>query len=153
MRQYPGPRGARLPVTEPWKFVPSGRIESGRNIPPWPDNAAAAEDSRYDNRKEIRVTISLHATAIETFVPMLNDLSQLLDKGALHAKAKGLDPKVLVEARLAPDMYPLARQVQLACDNAKSVTARLAAPDAPRHQDNEKTIHHLHAPIPKTIPY
>ena len=92
------------------------------------------------SKKEISVKFSLHAMAIETFVPMLNDLSHFLDKGAEHAKAKGYDSVVLVNARLAPDMYSLARQVQLACDNAKGATARLIDKEPPRHEDDESTI-------------
>ncbi len=97
--------------------------------------------------------ISMHAMAIDSFVSMLTDLSQLLDKGAQHAKARGIGEEVLVNARLAPDMYPLARQVQLACDNAKSGTARLIGRDPPRHEDNEKSIGELKARIAKTIDY
>jgi hypothetical protein len=68
--------------------------------------------------------------AMDTFVPMLGTLSTLLDKGAEHMRAKGLTPDTLVDARLAPDMFPLTRQVQIACDQAKSVAA--LAPRASR---------------------
>src|ERR1051325_3484050 len=103
--------------------------------------------------KEDTVTISMHSLAIETFVPMLNDLSHLLDRGVEFSKSKGIDAAELVDARLAPDMYPLSRQVQLACDNAKGAVARVIGKDAPRHEDSEKTIDELMARITKTIDY
>jgi len=99
------------------------------------------------------LTISLHALAIETFVPVLSDLSHLLDKGAEFAKKKGFEPENLVNSRLAPDMYSLARQVQLACDNAKGAVARVVGKEPPRHDDTEETIDELKARIEKTIAY
>jgi hypothetical protein len=91
--------------------------------------------------------------AIDTFVPMLRSLSTLLDKGAEHARAKGLDPDSLVNARLAPDMFPLAKQVQIACDQAKNGTARLIGQEPPRFEDNEKTLAELKARVVKTLAY
>jgi hypothetical protein len=91
--------------------------------------------------------------AIETFVPMLKSLSNILDKGADHARAAKSDPAALLSARLAPDMYTLAQQVQIACDQAKDATARLTAQDAPQFENNEKTIDELRARIAKTIDY
>jgi uncharacterized protein len=96
---------------------------------------------------------SLHAMATETFVPMLRSLSSLLDKGAEHAKANKLDPATLVNARLAPDMFPLIQQVQIACDHAKGAAARLTGREPPRFEDNEKTLDELKARIAKTIDY
>jgi hypothetical protein len=97
------------------------------------------------------MTISLRTMAIDSFVGMLGDLSNVLGKGAEHAKAKKLDEAVLVNARLAPDMYTLAQQVQVACDNAKNGTARIIGREPPHHDDNEKTIDELKARIAKTI--
>ena len=99
------------------------------------------------------MTISMHSLAVDTFVPMLSDLSHLLDKGAEFAKKKGFDADNLVNARLAPDMYTLGQQVQLACDNAKGAAARVIARDAPRHDDVEKTFEELQARIAKTVDY
>ena len=59
--------------------------------------------------------MSVHALAMETYVPTLRTLSELLDKGAEHSKAKGTDVAALLKERLAPDMFPLALQAQLAC--------------------------------------
>jgi len=84
---------------------------------------------------------------------MLGTLSTLLDKGAEHMRAKGLAPDALVDARLAPDMYPLTRQVQIACDQVKSVAARLAGQKPPKFEDNEQTLDELKARIRRTLDY
>jgi uncharacterized protein len=97
--------------------------------------------------------ISVHAMSVETFVPMLKSLSHLLDKGIAHAEAKKFDTSVLVNARLAPDMLPLSRQIQIACDAAKGAVARLAGKDPAKFEDNEKTIDELKERVAKTIDY
>jgi hypothetical protein len=83
----------------------------------------------------------------------LGNLSTLLEKGQAHAIAKKFEPSVLVSSRLAPDMFPLSRQVQIACDLAKISVARLAGVEWPRYEDNEKTIEELRARIANTIDY
>ena len=97
--------------------------------------------------------ISMHEMATGTFARMLRSLSGVLDNGAAFAKARNLDPAVLVTARLAPDMYPLAKQVQIACDHAKDSTARLADQEAPKFADSEETLDQLKARIAKTLEY
>jgi uncharacterized protein len=97
--------------------------------------------------------ISMYSMSVETFVPMLKSLSRLLDKGVARAEEKKFDPAVLVSARLAPDMLPLSRQVQIACDAAKGAVARLAGQEPAKFEDNEKTIDELKARIAKTIDY
>lgn len=99
------------------------------------------------------MTLSMHAMSVEVFVAMLGDLSKVLDKAAEHAKAERIDPATLVAASLAPDMFDLARQVQTACDHAKSGTARLAGREPPVFEDNEKTIDELKTRIARTIDY
>jgi len=99
------------------------------------------------------VKITIHSIAAETFVPMLRSLSNVLEKGAEHSRAKKSDPAALINARLAPDMYTLAQQVQIACDQAKDATARLTCLDAPQFENNEQTIDELRARIAKTIDY
>ena len=96
---------------------------------------------------------SIYAFATETFVPMLRSLSNILDRGADHARTSKSDPAALVNARLAPDMYTLAQQVQLACDQANDATARLTGQDALQFENNEKTIDELKVRISKTIDY
>ena len=97
--------------------------------------------------------ITMHSIATETFVPMLKSLSHVLDKGAAHARASKSDPAALVNSRLAPDMYTLVQQVQLACDQANDATARLSGQDTPQFETNEKTLDELKARIAKTIQY
>jgi hypothetical protein len=96
---------------------------------------------------------SIYAMAIETYVPMLRSLAHVLDKGAEHASAKKSKSGDLVNARLAPDMYPLAKQVRMACDQASDSTARLSGQNAPQFDDNEKTLEDLKARIAKTLEY
>ncbi|HXR92687.1 MAG TPA: DUF1993 domain-containing protein [Steroidobacteraceae bacterium] len=97
--------------------------------------------------------ISVHAVTVDTFAAALSNLSVLLEKGAAHAAAKKFDPSVLVNARIAPDMFPLSKQVQIACDLAKNSVARLAALEPPRFEDNEKTIEELRARVARTVDY
>src|ERR1700744_6267536 len=97
--------------------------------------------------------ISVHAISIDILTHALGCLQSVLDKGAAFAAAKKFDPGVLVPSRLAPDMLPLSKQVQIACDIAKNSAARLAGVEPPRFEDNEKTLEELHARITKTLDY
>jgi hypothetical protein len=97
--------------------------------------------------------MSMSNASIPVFEIGLNALSALLDKAEAYAEAKGIDPTVLLNARLFPDMFKLTRQVQSACDQAKNCGARLAAVDPPRYEDNEKTIAELRTRIAKTIAF
>jgi len=97
--------------------------------------------------------ISLYQVSVPTFTRMLNNLAAVLDRGAAHAEAKKIDPSVLINARLYPDMLPLARQVQIAGDTAKGATARLAGLEPPKYEDTETTFADLKARVQKTISY
>jgi hypothetical protein len=97
--------------------------------------------------------ISVHALSVDIFTHNLGSLSALLEKGLAHAGARKFDSSVLFASRLAPDMFPLSRQVQIACDLAKNSVARLAGMEPPRFEDNEKTLEELRARIAKTIDY
>lgn len=99
------------------------------------------------------MNFTLYAMSVETFVPMLRSLSGILEKGAEHARAKKLDESILVNARLADDMFPLSMQVQIACDNAKDSVARLIGEVPPKFENTEQTIAALKARIEKTIDY
>jgi hypothetical protein len=77
---------------------------------------------------------------ISEFGSLLSNLDAWLDKGIAHAKAKSFEPDVLLQARLAPDQYPLARQIQSACDAAKFAGSYLSQKEAPKHPDTEKTV-------------
>ncbi len=96
--------------------------------------------------------MSLYA-AIPQMKKMLVNLDAWIEKGVDHAKKKAFEPGVLVTTRLAPDMYPLVRQVQSACDAAKFAAARLAGKEAPKHEDKETTIEELRARIKTVIAY
>ena len=97
--------------------------------------------------------ISMHAMSVGLFVPTLGNLTTILDKGAASAAARKFDTAVLANGRLAPDMLPLTKQVQLASDFAKNSTARLAGIDPPKFADEETTIDELKARIAKTLDY
>jgi hypothetical protein len=99
------------------------------------------------------MTISMYQASVPYFTRMLKNLKALLEKGAAHAAAKKFDPMVLFNSRLAPDMLPLARQVQIASDNAKGCPARLAAIDPPKFADDETTYPQLIERIDKTLAF
>jgi hypothetical protein len=97
--------------------------------------------------------MSLSTASLPVFEIGLNALSAALDKGAAYAAAKKFDPSILLQTRLAPDMFSLVRQVQVACDQAKNGGARLAGVEPPRFEDDETTIDQLKARIAKTIAF
>ena len=97
--------------------------------------------------------MSMANASIPVFEVGLNTLSALLDTAEAYAEAKGVDPTVLLNARLFPNMFALTRQVQSACDAAKNGGARLAGIDPPSYEDNEKTIAELKARIAKTVAF
>jgi hypothetical protein len=97
--------------------------------------------------------ISMYQASAPRFANMLKNLSAVLDKAQAHAEAKKIEPAVLLGCRLQPDMFPLARQVQVACDNAKGAVARLAGVEVPKHEDTEQSFADLKARIAKTIDF
>ena len=96
---------------------------------------------------------SMSQASLPVFEIGLTALSNVLDKAASFASAKKIEPSVLLQSRLSPDMFALTRQVQIACDQAKNGSARLAGVEAPRFEDNEATIDELKARIAKTLAY
>jgi uncharacterized protein len=105
------------------------------------------------NLGEKLVKISVHAMSVDLLANSLANLSHVLGKGHAHATARKIDPTVLLNARLAPDMFPLTRQVQIASDIAKYGVARLAGVEAPKFEDKEQTFEELHARIARTIDF
>jgi hypothetical protein len=97
--------------------------------------------------------ISMHAMSVDVLSNILGNLSWLLEKGEAFATAKKIDPSVLLSARLAPDMFPLTRQVQVACDIAKNSVSRLAGQEPPRFEDNETSFEQLRARIARTVAF
>ena len=96
---------------------------------------------------------TMYQAAVPPFVHMLENLGRLLDKAEKFAEAKKIDPAVLVNARLAPDMFPLARQVQIASDAVKAAVARLTGKEVPSYPDTETTFSELQERIKKTIAF
>jgi len=96
---------------------------------------------------------SMSQASLPIFEIGLNALSGVLEKAAAFAAAKKIDPAVLAQSRLAPDMFALARQVQIAADQAKNGASRLAGVEAPRFEDNETTLEQLKARVAKTVVY
>ena len=97
--------------------------------------------------------ITMYQASAPRFVHMLKNLSSMLDKAQAHAEARKIDPAALTTFRLYPDMFPFSRQVQVACDVAKGVAARLAGVEVPKHEDTEQTFPELKARIAKTIAF
>ncbi|MEK7639514.1 MAG: DUF1993 domain-containing protein [Patescibacteria group bacterium] len=96
---------------------------------------------------------NLYTITIPGMIKALESLSKLLDKAENHAGGKKTDVEHLLNDRLVFDQFPFVRQVQIACDNAKSVAAKLAEIENPKHEDTEKTIPELKARIEKTIAF
>jgi uncharacterized protein len=102
---------------------------------------------------ETVVTISMYQASVPRFANILRNLSGILDKAQAHADAKKIDPLALTNFRLYPDMLPMKRQVQIACDSAKGAVARLAGVEPPKHDDTEETFADLKARIAKTVDF
>ena len=96
---------------------------------------------------------SMSQASLPVFEIGLNALSGVLDKAEVFARAKKIDPSVLLAWRLAPDMFALARQVQIATDQAKNGSARLAGVEPPRYEDDETTIEQLKARLTRTVDF
>ena len=99
------------------------------------------------------MTISMYQASVPVLIRTLNNLVGILEKGAKYAETKKIDPSVLINSRLFPDMFPLSRQVQIASDIAKRGVAQLAGIEAPKFEDTETTFPELIDRIQKTISY
>ncbi|MGY4515853.1 DUF1993 domain-containing protein [Lysobacter sp. HA18] len=97
------------------------------------------------------MTISMYQASVPAFVRALRNLRHILDKGAAHARERGVDPNSLLELRVIDGMLPLSRQVQIACDMAKNGAARLAGQEPVPLADEETTLEQLYARIDRTI--
>jgi hypothetical protein len=99
------------------------------------------------------MSITMYSASVPIFVRMLGSLSACLDKAEAHAAAKKFDPSVYLSARLAPDMLPFTKQIQIACDTVKFCVARLAGVEGPKFEDKETTLAELRERIRATIAY
>jgi len=99
------------------------------------------------------MSISMYQASAPRFANTLKNLAAILGKAQAHCEARKIDPLVLTASRLYPDMFALARQVQVTCDTAKGALARLAGVDIPKHEDSEKTFEELQARIAKPLAF
>ena len=99
------------------------------------------------------MSLSMYQASVPAFLQMLNNLSAILDKAEAYAGNRKIDPEVLLNYRLAPDMFPFVRQIQIAADLAKGAAARLAGVEVPKHDDTEKTFADLKARITNTVTF
>ena len=99
------------------------------------------------------MTLSMHSASVPVFARLLGNMLTWLDKAEAHAQARKFDAVNYLGLRLAPDMLPLVRQVQIASDAAKGCVARLAGAEVPKWDDNEATMDDLRERIRKTIDF
>ena len=99
------------------------------------------------------MSLSMYQASVPRIVNMLTNLDHLLDKALVHIESKKWNETALTQFRLYPDMLPLTRQVQIACDTAKGVVARLAGVEIPAYEDNEVSFADLKLRIAKTIAF
>ena len=99
------------------------------------------------------MNISLYSASIPVFTQMLKSMSSILTKAETYATEKKIEPNTLLQARLYPDMFPLIRQVQIATEFARGVSARLAGVDVPAADNNEQTFAELQAHIAKSLAF
>ena len=99
------------------------------------------------------MTLSLHTASVPVFQQLLGSLDQLLAKAEAHAAERKIDPDALLQARLFPDMFPLAKQVQIACDFARGVSARLAGAELPVFDGEQKTFADLRALVAASLEF
>ncbi len=97
--------------------------------------------------------MNLYDATVPVFVHALRNVESWLDKGVAHAELKKFDPEILVHSRLAPDQFPLVRQIQAACDTAKWASSKLAGKQAPSHPDTEQTLAEVRQRIATCIAY
>jgi hypothetical protein len=99
------------------------------------------------------MSLTMYSASVPVFERMLDNMLRWLDKAAAHAEAKKFDPAVYSHARLAADMLPFPRQIQIATDNAKGCVARLAGVEIPKFEDNEATLDELRERVRKTLAF
>src|SRR5690242_6379517 len=99
------------------------------------------------------MSLSRYDASVPVFLQMLNNLSAIIDKAEADARNRKIAPEVLPNYRLAPDMLPLVRQIQIAADLAKGAAARLAGVEVPKHDDTEKSFGDLKARLAKTVAF
>jgi hypothetical protein len=99
------------------------------------------------------MTFSMYSASVPVFKQILNSLAAIVERAEAHALEKKIEPAALLQARLYPDMFPFARQIQVAADFAKGAAARLAGVEVPKYDDSEHSFADLKARIAKTIAF
>ncbi len=99
------------------------------------------------------MSLSMYQASVPVFLRGLANLSAILDKAAANAEVRKIDPAVFVNARLAPDMFPLAGQVRMVTVHAKGAGARLAGIEVPNYDDSKTTIAELQSRIARTVAF
>ena len=99
------------------------------------------------------MSLSMYEASVPPFLQMLSSLSAILEKAEAHALSRKIEPSVLLNTRLTPDMFPLVRQVQLVTDFAKGAAGRLAGVELPKYDDTETSFTELKARIAKTADF
>ena len=99
------------------------------------------------------MSLSMYQASVPVFVTMLNNLTAMLEKAEAFAKERNIEESALLNWRLAPDMFPLTRQVQIAADFAKGTTARLAGKEVPSYADDEASFAELRQRVAKTVSF
>lgn len=112
-----------------------------------------AYHGRFPPHDEIAMTLSMYSASVPVLKQLLGSLAEILAKTEAHAGEHKIDPDAYLQARLFPDMFPLLRQVQIACDFAKGISARLADVEVPVYDDKERSFAELQALIAKTIDF
>lgn len=99
------------------------------------------------------MSLTMHAASVPVFQQLLTALAGILSKAEAHATERKIEPAALLQSRLFPDMFPLTRQVQIACDFATSVSARLAGAEVPAHEGGDQTFADLQQRIAATLAF
>ena len=99
------------------------------------------------------MSLSMHSASVPVISHMLGSMLPWLDKAQAHAEARKFDSANYLGLRLAPDMLPFSKQIQIACDMAKGCVARLAGLEVPQWSDDESTLDELRARIRRTQDY
>lgn len=99
------------------------------------------------------MSFGMYQASVPAFLAMLKNLTAILDKAEAYAAERKIDPEVMLNWRLTPDMFALTRQIQIAADFAKGTMARLAGKEVPKYADEEKSFAELKARIAKTVKF
>ena len=99
------------------------------------------------------MTDAMYVSSVPVFKQMLGGLAAILAKAEAHATEKNIEPAALTQTRMFPDMFPLSKQVQVACDFARGVSARLVGAEVPKYDDNERTFDELRGLIARSLAF